>query len=182
MADMEGGPDGAALVRSLTRSLIDDARSFTLRSVAAEVEEQIGELPDHLVRRYVRMGILHDVRNEVASHRSLRPVAGRTMRGVTEDTRLLNTETQAKAAGLLASRWGRWYEFSGLRHIRLADMTKHDLLSAAKLRRTSAESNLRRAELLEQLAEELADGQTIGQRYTAEDIDAIARSVGVLQD
>ncbi len=75
------------------------------------------------------------------------------------------------------SRWSSWMEHVGERHIRLPKMTRDDLLKAAGERRQRASIDISRAMLMERLAEQLEDGETVEDRYTDEDIDRILNEI-----
>ncbi len=88
------------------------------------------------------------------------------------DTLVSQTRLEQRAR-VLQSRWSGWMERVGDRHINLLAMTRDNLLAAAEHRRTQASTELAYADLWETLAEELDDWETVGQRFTPEDLEAL---------
>jgi hypothetical protein len=75
----------------------------------------------------------------------------------------------------LRSRWAAWLEHAGGRTIRLAVMTKHDLLAAAAERRSRADEEVTRAAFMEQIAATLGETERVGERYTSDQLDELWR-------
>lgn len=70
-----------------------------------------------------------------------------------------------------ASRFASWYEHAGERSIKLLEMTREDLLLAAEARRKRGLTELKIALLWDKLADGLEGGQTVGERFTTEEIE-----------
>lgn len=81
-----------------------------------------------------------------------------------------------------SSKLWDWMEHVGERTIRLPDMTREDLQLAAKERQARGRRELTIAAFWNGLAEKLKPGQTIGQRFQPEEIEAITRKRETLED
>lgn len=117
---------------------------------------------------------------------SLRPLVYEQARLVLQGTRgavvvlgdeIVTKEILAERAQRLQSRWSRWMEHVGDRHVNLMAMTKDDLLTAALERRQRAETEIEIARLWEVLANKLKKNETVGQRFTAEEIERMRLSL-----
>ena len=75
------------------------------------------------------------------------------------------------------SRFRDWMEHAGDRHIALLALTKQTGLLAIAERRARADEDYRRAEFIERLIKPLRGKQTIGGKWTEEQIDQIRREV-----
>lgn len=73
-----------------------------------------------------------------------------------------------------SNRWWQWLEHVNDRHMRLAEMTREDLLQAAQERTTRGDHEMAIADLWQALASKLEDGQRVKDRFTSEEIEAIA--------
>ena len=90
---------------------------------------------------------------------------------------LLTRDGISKDAKKLQSKWERWLEHVGDRHVRLTEMTKSDLLKAAEERRKRANTDIRIAALWEALAERMEGDQKVGELFTPEQIDKVRISL-----
>lgn len=86
------------------------------------------------------------------------------------------TETRLKE---VRPRWQAWLEHVGDRHVRLLDMTKEELRTAATLRRQRGETELRYAELWDELASHLRGKKKVSDVFTVEQIEDLAASLSV---
>lgn len=77
----------------------------------------------------------------------------------------------------ISSRWKNFLEHTGDRHVRLLDMTKSDLLQAAQERRQRGLTELRYANLWEELASKLKDNQKVGDKFTEEQIERMNQRI-----
>lgn len=82
-----------------------------------------------------------------------------------------------KRSKAFLSRWDRWLEHVGDKHVRLMDMKRSDLLAAAQIRRERADNELEIAQLWESLAERLEGSQTVREAFTPEEIDRVKASL-----
>jgi phosphoserine phosphatase len=92
--------------------------------------------------------------------------------GVVQDTLVKAESIERKV-----TRWDRWREHAGGRHIDLMAMTKDDLLIAAAERRQVAVISSGLAILWETLAEQLSESEAVRDRFTAQDIERISQNV-----
>jgi hypothetical protein len=76
-----------------------------------------------------------------------------------------------------ASRFERWFEHAGTRHIKLTKMTKTQLEEAADERERVAGEHWRRAEFLRELAKRLEGTQTVEDVYDDEAIEQLLKEV-----
>lgn len=70
------------------------------------------------------------------------------------------------------SRWATWVEHAGTRYVPLMRMAREDLLSAAAEREKRSETERETAALWRALAQRLEGGQAVGDKFTAEEIEA----------
>lgn len=80
------------------------------------------------------------------------------------------TRIQRKAA-VLQDRWANWLEHAGRKHIRLMRMEAGDLRQAAAERRARGDTELLYARLWDSLANDLATGQTVGDKFSGLEIE-----------
>lgn len=78
-----------------------------------------------------------------------------------------------EAGKAFAQRWATWLEHVGDRHVRLLDMTSADLRTAAAERRKRADHELTVVALWDTLARRLKPDETVGKRFSVEDIERI---------
>lgn len=83
-------------------------------------------------------------------------------------------ETRAHTLG---SRWTRWLEHVGDRHINIMAMTRQDLLIAAEERERRAAADTGVAQLWRAIADRLKKGQTVGDRFKPADLDALSEQL-----
>lgn len=88
------------------------------------------------------------------------------------DTVLSRDGVTAKA-NLLRLKWHGWLEHAGDRHILLMDMAKPNLLVAAAERQQRGDYEMALASLWRALAEPMQEGEKVGDRFRAEDIQSI---------
>lgn len=70
-----------------------------------------------------------------------------------------------------------WLEHVNDKHIRLMDMTREELLIAADEREKRGKHEIGLAALWRTLAERLEGGETVGNRYTPDEIEAMHRGI-----
>lgn len=73
-----------------------------------------------------------------------------------------------------SNRWWQWLEHVNDRHMRLAEMTREDLLQAAQERTTRGDREMAIADLWQALASKLEGGERVRDRFTPEEIEALA--------
>lgn len=86
-------------------------------------------------------------------------------------------EQFARLAEQLASRWDHWLEHTGAVSVPVLAMTKADLQAAAAERTRRGTQQFHVAALWRTLAEGLQDGERVGDRYTAEQIEQLYQSL-----
>lgn len=84
-----------------------------------------------------------------------------------EAVNLEGVKRRARTHSVFAS----WLEHAGDHHVRLLDMTREDLLVAADEREKRGQHEVRLAALWRTIANGLEGGQTVGSKYTAEEIE-----------
>lgn len=82
-----------------------------------------------------------------------------------------------RRAAVKRSSWATWLEHVGDRHIPLNLMTRRDCETAATERRQRAESELVNAKFFAALAKGLRGNQTVGERWTDDEIAALHASI-----
>jgi hypothetical protein len=82
-----------------------------------------------------------------------------------------------KRAMKLKHAWSGWQEHAGTRHVLLMDMTRDDLILAARERQARGRTEMAYGELWERLAMVLEDGETVRSRFTDEDIERIYQTI-----
>lgn len=120
---------------------------------------------DQFIEEHLRDMIYQLVRKAVMETRQTYQVGGVIVGKGVED----------KSVQVKPSKWSKWLEFDGENHVRLPAMTKPQLLSAASLRRDTAQVQLDRAELLERLAKRLKNNtERVSDRFNmTSDLDKI---------
>lgn len=153
-------------------SLLAQVRGWASRIVREESEIEMPEIADRLtdrvlqewprdtLRDFIRLAVYEQVRLAVARTRGV-ILAG--------DTILRKPEEEYKPA----NDWQRWLEHVGQRHVRLVDMTRDDLTIAAQERRERSRTEAVIADAWDMLASKLGEGETVGQRFNADEIEAI---------
>jgi hypothetical protein len=76
-------------------------------------------------------------------------------------------------------RWQAWMEHIGDRHVRLFDMMKGELLSAASLREERGHTEYQYAALWRELAGKMTDVQSVKEVFTEKQVEEIAASLRV---
>jgi hypothetical protein len=94
---------------------------------------------------------------------------------------LVNERGMEQRKQNMRSRWGSWLEHAKGRTVRLSAMTRSDLLSAAAERRTRADEELTRATFMERIAETLTGDETVGDRYSSDQLDEMWQTVAGAQ-
>lgn len=76
-----------------------------------------------------------------------------------------------------AKGWFAWSERVGAQHIVLKDITREELLDAAKLRRQQAEPHLELAILFERLAKQLRPEQKLGDKFSETQVETLYQQI-----
>lgn len=77
------------------------------------------------------------------------------------------------------SRWDKWLEHVDDQHINIKAMNRSDCLVATQERTERGNRELARAAFFKKLSEELSDEETVGEKFSDEELDAMyANSVG----
>lgn len=111
-----------------------------------------------------------------AVYEHVRIVVGRTrlpIRGHQEVT----PEGEPVAPPVPQFDWNRWLEHSGDKHIKLKQMTRSDLLSAAAEREARGLREIHLARLLRRIADRLTDDQTVGDVLTDAELDQLEQAI-----
>ena len=90
----------------------------------------------------------------------------RIVGGKAQDPEKLTTKVRKKA-------WEAWMEHVGDKHVRLVEMDRESLLTAAAGRRLSANRNVEIARLFEGIASRLEGGEVVGDRFGHDDIESL---------
>lgn len=107
-----------------------------------------------------------------AVYEEVQKAIGRTRSLVRNGDYAATGEVMAQRRERFASRFERWYEHSGGRTVKLLEMTREDLLAAAEERRKRGDTEIRIARLWETLANGLEGGQSVGDRFTTDEIES----------
>ena len=153
------------------RNRIDGENVVHLPDLAKEAGEHFGS-DNGFVNRFFRQQfgtIFYEmVQSTVARTRSMHLMLG--------DDIVSQDEIRDRSMRLSA-KWSNWLEHVGDRHIRLLSMSADHLYMAAQERRERAAIDIQRAELLEALAKQLEPGETVGDRFSDDDIERIWQHV-----
>lgn len=144
--------------------------------VTEDLLDRISE-DSRFVRELMRTELRHIVYEQVRmAAQDTRDVRGWILVGDTlQSPEVLEARARRKTA---FERWFAWLEtVSPTRTLRLANMTRADLLEAAERRRRRARTEMRIADLWEQLAQGMNHTQTVEDRYTPERVEEIALTV-----
>ncbi len=149
---------------------VEDLHEFELSTVADSATDYF--LTDSEFVGTVLRDLLRAMAYEVTAG-----VAQRTRGFIVLGNHVASREGLKEQAKHLSGKWDRWLEHVGTRHLRLMDMTREDLLTAAAERRLRAKTENTIATLWETLAEKLEGGQVLRERFTPAEIDAAMESV-----
>ena len=156
-------------IREAVESIIEESASFDMPMVIQSVVSEIDEDPEWR-RQVLKESITSHVRavaGEVLNYRRrnglpIPVLSGHRKLTPTEVTDYVERE---------ADRFETWAENAGGRYIRLLDMNRSQLKDAARQRVGRVLGDLHHARLLWQIAAGLKDDeQTVGQRYTTEQL------------
>lgn len=159
-------------------------RTWLREQIADQTEVEIAVLYRRMIAHFAEDPTF--VRAWLAE--TLPAVAYEETRSIVGDTRgghvlfgdvLLSREATDRRLAASRPRWQLWLEHVGDRHVRLVEMTRNDLLAAASIRRERGETEIRYAELWEELASRLSGKKRVGDVFTSEEIDALARSLRI---
>jgi aromatic ring-cleaving dioxygenase len=139
-----------------------------LRNQAIEHFEKDRAFMRSLLTAFMRTSLYDIVQHVVGSTRGL-TLLGDTV--VTED----GIDQRVSAAR--ASRWDRWLEHVGDKHLRLMDMTREDVLQAITEREQRIESERSVVRILSAIYARLEGGQRVRERFTAAEIEQLRRSL-----
>lgn len=118
---------------------------------------------------------------------TLPAIAYEETRRVCADTRdhilfgdeILNRDATEERMREVRPRWQAWLEHVGDRHVRLMDMNSNELRTAATIRRTRGENELRIAELWDELASKLKGKKKVSDVFTPEQIEDLAANLSI---
>lgn len=159
---LKDGSNPRRRIRQWVKELTQGRDEISIPDITDEVIARIHDDVETM-RALLYDGVYEEVRGQIGASRSWF-LAGE---------RALNEEALAAKAERLKSRWSRWLEHANGHHIRLMTMTRLDLLAAAAERRKRAETEVRIARLWEAMADQMAEGQTVGEVFDPEQIDAL---------
>jgi hypothetical protein len=143
-------------MRSIVEGLIEGRPELSLVEVANDARVQLEADPQFVaafLSEYLPSAVYDVVQRLVAEQRQ--------------------PKYRRKGESIRPSRFYEWYEHAGDRNIRVLDMTRDDLRLAAEEREQRGATELRLARFWRSLASKLKSGQTVGDRYTAEQIEAM---------
>lgn len=158
-----------AKVRLWVRERIQGEEEVSLPELANEAIQVLGG--DRKFITAFANECLHDMVLELASQ-----VIKQT-RGLIKIGDVVTDVEGVKRRARKQSVFANWLEHVGDRHVRLLDMTREDLLSAADERQTRGERELEVAALWRTLAQRLEGGQAVKDRFSAEEIEGIQRGL-----
>jgi hypothetical protein len=84
---------------------------------------------------------------------------------------IVDADEMRRRSGVLATKWSNWLEHTGTAHVLLTAMTRTQLAAAAVEREGRAEAEAVRAAFLRRLAAGLTGTQTVGEAFTAPQIE-----------
>ena len=143
-------------VPSLTNSALSWLESRKNKALRAALADQL-----------LRQAVYQEAAKVVGWART-RPLNG--------DTPLTEEEFEEKTTRF-ANRFLLWREHVGDKHIRLMKFDREHLLTAALIRERSGQHDLVLARLWREMADGMEGGQTVEDRFTAEEIEAIYQRV-----
>jgi hypothetical protein len=151
------------LRRFVDERMAESPAGFNLPQVVNEAMITFLQDPqfvDEVVRDRVQRDVYEMARRIIANTRGLILVG---------DDVMTPEQFQAHAAKA-SNRFLNWVEHAGTRYISLMQMTKGDLLLAARERETRARSELQVAVLWRHIADQLGADERVGDKFTPEDI------------
>lgn len=150
--------------------------AISFPQVTEDLLDRISDDP-RFVRELLRTELRHVIYEQVRmAAQDTRDLRGWILVGDTlQSPEALAARSRRKTA---FERWFSWLEtVSPTRTLRLANMTRTDLLEAAARRRRRAQTEMRIADLWEQLAQGMNHTQTVEERYSPETVEEIAQTV-----
>jgi hypothetical protein len=141
-------------------------------------EVKLGDIADEAVDHFLAdqkflHGPIADLIRMAAYDAAQRIVANTRNLVALGDT-VVSREQAARRAK--ASAFWTWMEHVGNRHIRLPEMTREDLLTAAQERRLRGQREMGLADLWESIADKLEGGQRVHERFSQEELDSLVAS------
>lgn len=159
-------------VRAWVRDRIADQSSVEVASLYKEMVTHFSQ-----DREFVSAWLLETL-PAVAYEATLQVCAQTRSHIVFGDEILSRGETEVRLKDA-RPRWQAWLEHVGDRHVRLMDMTKEDLRTAATIRRERGETELRYAELWDELASRIKGRKKVAEVFTVEQIEDIAAALHI---
>lgn len=120
------------------------------------------------VRKTLRDQVYEHVRRHVAKTRDIVVLANGDVH---------ERDDYTEHAVTTSKGWLQRAEWVGPRHILLGDITREELLDAAKLRRQQAEPHLELAILFERLAKQLKPEQKLGHKFSETQVEALYQQI-----
>lgn len=165
-------PNSRVALRQWIKGQVETGDEFRMPDIAkAAVAEFEGD--DEFCRQFVRDHLYSVAYDAVQMTVAL--TRGKGFKRVGD--LLVNQQGIEERRKQLRSRWASWLEHSRGRTIRLPQMTRLDLIEAARERRGRAAEEVNRARFLEELAAKLEDGQTVGDRFSTDDIQVLWEAI-----
>ena len=159
----------------------EQMRAWVDERVADESVVQIPAIVEEALTYLKRRKPLHDRLVDELFRNTLYELVKQTVRSTRrsygDGGSAMSDEVLEDRAEHFASRFLGWYERSGDQHVRLLDMTREDLQLAAAERRDRGTHEYQLATLWERLAADLEGGQVVRERFTANEVEALYRSI-----
>jgi hypothetical protein len=143
-------------MRALVESMVEGRPEISLVEVANDARARLEADPQFVaafLSEYLPSAVYDVVQRMVAEQRQ--------------------PKYRRKGEEVRRSRFMDWYEHAGDRNVRVLDMTREDLRLAAEEREMRGATEYRIAALWRRIAGKLKSGQTVGDRYTAEEIESM---------
>lgn len=160
-------------IRAKWESILDAGTSVDMPASATVIKDDLIQDADFLTRfatEHLR-GVVYEVGLSMLSAR-------RAMTTLSAEQVLDQIEPLLRPSNL--SRWLE-YDPETKREIPLLALTKEQANRAAGLRRTRANTDLRRAGMLEHAAARLTEGQCIGDVWTISELEALEQTIAVAE-
>lgn len=164
MTTTAGRITARAQIRAMVTDELEVRQEIHLTELARHIAGALRADPAFL-ERFMNETLVAAVYEEV------RQAVGRTRNLVRNGDYAATTEVMEERRQRFTSRFATWFEHSGRRSVRLLEMTREDLQAAAEERRKRGRTELKIALLWDRLADGLEGGQTVGERFTTDEIE-----------
>jgi hypothetical protein len=130
---------------------------------------------DHFIANEAFLRVLYGEQLRALIYNRAKDLFRQTRPGVVDlDGEMVDREEVTKRAERLQKKWTGWLEHTGDKvHVRLFDMNRAQLLTAAAAREADADVQYKRASFLRELADGLNGRDVVSKKFTPEEVEAV---------